>query len=81
MHKEVKDTVKGLRAYANPKSSFNVQKGKHIKISWEMTSDNGEPVNVLYVMSGSPSDARWKMQHRQSLRKVFRENNITCEVL
>ena len=81
MNKEVKDTVKGLRAYANPKSSFNVQKGKHIKISWDMNNDDGEPVNVLYVMSGSPSDYRWRLQHQQSLRRVFRENNITCEVL
>ena len=81
MHREVKDTVKGLREYADPKSSFNVEHGKHLKISWDMINDDGERVNVLYVMGCTPSDYRWKLQHQQSLRKVFRENNISCEVL
>ena len=81
MHKDVRDAVKGLRQYADPKSSFDVSWGKHLKVSWDMTNNDGEQVNVLYVMSGSPSDGRWKSNHRQSLRKVFRENNISKEVL
>jgi hypothetical protein len=81
MHKDVRDTVKGLKRYADPQSSFDVSTGKHIKVSWEMTNDDGEPVNVLLVMSVSPSDARWMLNHRQSLRRMFRENNITCDVL
>jgi hypothetical protein len=81
MRKEVKTVLKGLQEYADPKSSFKVQKGNHLKVSWDMTNDNGEQVNVLYVMGCTPSDGRWKFNHRQSLRKVFRENNITCEVL
>ena len=81
LHKDVKDAVKGLRVYADPKSSFKVQKGNHLKISWDMTNDEGEQVNVLYVMGCTPSDARWKLQHQQSLRRVFRENNISCQVL
>ena len=81
MHKDVRDTVNGLQRYADPKSSFSVSQGKHIKVSWEMTNDDGERVNVLYVMSVTPSDARWILNHRQSLRRMFRENNITCDVL
>jgi len=81
MHKDVRDTVKGLQRYADPKSSFDVSKGKHLKITWDMTNDDGEPVRVLCVMGVSPSDARWMLNHRQSLRRVFRENNITCDVL
>ena len=80
MHKEVRDAVKGLREYADPKSSFEVSYGNHVKVSWDMTNDDGERVTVQYFMGLTPSDWRWRLNHRQSLRKVFRENNITCEV-
>ena len=80
MHKEEKDTVKGLREYADPKSSFNVEHGKHLKVTWDMTNDDGEPVSVLCIMAKSPSDWRWKHNHQRNLKRTFRELNISTEV-
>ena len=81
MHREVRDTVKGLREYADPKPSFKIEYGKHLKITWDMTNDDGESVTVQYFMGLTPSDYRWRQNHQKSLRKVFRQNNISTEVI
>ena len=47
VHKEVRDVMKGLQVYADPQSSFKVEHGKHLKITWDMINDDGEPVSVL----------------------------------
>ena len=36
MNKEVKGVVKSIREYSNPPSSFHVEVGSHIKVSWDM---------------------------------------------
>ncbi len=46
-----------------------------------MENDEGEQVSILCYMGLTPSDWRWKQQHRATLRKIFRENKISCDVI
>ena len=80
MNKEVRNVVKSLRGFANPKSSFNVVYGKHLKVRWNMPNDIGDQVKVLICVGKTPSDHRWRRNLRQSLRRTFRERNISEDV-
>ena len=72
--------VKGLQMYADPPSSFRIDKNSHLKLSWEMVNDDGERVRVFHFMGLTPSDWRWKENSLKSLKRTFRKLNISKEV-
>jgi hypothetical protein len=80
MRKEVKTVLRGLRQYADPPSSFSIVQRNHIRVSWDMTNDDGERVTVKDTLSGTPTDTNWIHSHRRQLQKKFNELKISTEV-
>ena len=80
MHKEVKSVLKGLRQYADPPSSFSMVQRNHIRVSWDMTNDDGERVTVKDTISGTARDTNWIHSHRKQLKRKFKDLNISTEV-
>jgi hypothetical protein len=46
MRKDIKEVLRLLRQYADPPSSFSMVHRKHLRVSWNMTNDDGEKVTV-----------------------------------
>ena len=80
MSRDVKRVMNGLRRYADPPSSFEVRSNKHYRVSWEMTTVDGDKVNVQTTLSMSPKGNYWMDNHKRQLEQKFRELNISTEV-
>ena len=80
MRKDVKEVLRVLRQYADPPSSFSMVHRKHLRVSWNMTNDDGEKVTVSTTIANSPSDRNWRKHHTQQLKRRFTELNISKEV-
>ena len=81
MRKDVRDTVKELQGFANPPCSFRVEQNNHLKVTWNMFDNKGNPMKIVCVLGVSPSDNQWKMRHNKNLRRIFRERNIPYDDL
>ena len=80
MQKEIRNVLRGLRGYADPPSSFTMVQRNHIRVSWDMTNDDGERVTIRTTIGSSPSDPYWMKSHKKQLQQRFKELNIPTEV-
>lgn len=64
MKKEIKEVVDALRAIADPPESFHLRQNGHFHITLEVKDLDGNQTILLFPISFSPSDYKWRLAFR-----------------
>ena len=74
--KHLREIKKKIKNITHDKSNIEVIIKGHIKIRFDMKTNDGAIVRLQTTIASSPSDRNWEGAHRLQMRRMYRENNI-----